>query len=86
MSEAASCTEAIAALKDEPEWILLDLMLPDGCGISVIEKVRDQNLPSKICIITGCDSDLLIQAHAAGAAHTFVKPLNVERLMSVMTR
>ena len=85
VSEAGNCTQAIEALRDEPTWILLDLMLPDGCGIGVIEEVRRRKLASQICIITGCDSDLLIQAHAAGAAYTFVKPLNVERLMTVMT-
>ena len=84
VSEAATCGEAIAALKDEPEWILLDLMLPDGCGIHVIHEAQSRSLSSKICIVTGCDSDLLIQAHAAGAMHTFIKPLNIDRLMSVM--
>ena len=59
-------------------------MLPDGCGIQVIQEARALGLSSKVCIVTGCDSDLLYQAHAAGAQHTFVKPLNVERLMKVM--
>jgi len=85
VSEAATCAEAVDGLKVEPEWILLDLMLPDGCGISVINEVQTRRLSSKICIVTGCDSDLLVQAHAAGASHTFIKPLNVARLMTVMT-
>jgi DNA-binding response OmpR family regulator len=85
VSEAGTRAEAIAALDAEPQWILLDLMLPDGCGIGVIREVRARKLASNICIMTGCDSDLLIEAHAAGAQHTFVKPLNVERLIKVMT-
>src|SRR6478609_12068616 len=40
VSEAATCAEAVDGLKVEPEWILLDLMLPDGCGISVINEVQ----------------------------------------------
>jgi DNA-binding response OmpR family regulator len=84
VSEAATVAEALAALDGQPDWILLDLMLPDGCGVTVLDESRARNLSSKICIITGCDSELLMQAHAKGAQHTFVKPLNVERLMTVM--
>ena len=50
-----------------------------------MDEARARGLASKVCIVTGCDSDLLVQANARGAQHTFVKPLNVERLMKVMT-
>jgi two-component system CitB family response regulator len=84
VSEAATVAEAIRGLGARPKWILLDLMLPDGCGINVIRRAQNQGIGCKVCIITGCDSELLDEAHAAGADHTFIKPLDVERLMAVM--
>ena len=74
----------MAALSPAPAWILLDLMLPDGCGVSVIRKVKCDQLPSRVCIITGCSSDVLTEARRAGAEHTFIKPLDVGRLMAVL--
>ena len=60
-------------------------MLPDGCGISVLRKLRDAQAPSTVCVITGCaDSQVLGEARRAGAEHTFTKPLDVGRLMTVM--
>jgi response regulator of citrate/malate metabolism len=86
VSEAATVAEALAVIEQSPppQWMLLDLMLPDGCGISVLEKVRAANLPCTVCIITGCDSQLIHLARRAGAQHAFTKPLDVERLMNVM--
>src|SRR5688500_2606689 len=87
VSEAATVAEAMACVEQTPppQWILLDLMLPDGCGISVLQKVRAAALPCTICVITGCaDSQLLGEARRAGAEHTFTKPLDVGRLMTVM--
>ena len=84
VSEAATVAEAIRGLGTRPQWILLDLMLPDGCGINVLRRAQNQGIGCKVCIITGCDSELLNEAHAAGADHTFIKPLDVERLMAIM--
>ena len=82
---AASASAASAAAARPPEWILLDLMLPDGCGLDVLRSVRARRLASKTCIITGCAADMLNEARRAGAEHTFVKPLDVEQLVEVMT-
>jgi response regulator of citrate/malate metabolism len=66
------------------DWILLDLMLPDGSGTDVIRQVRARKLMSRVCIITGCDADMINDARTQGAEHAFTKPLDVERLMGVM--
>jgi two-component system CitB family response regulator len=85
--EAATVAEAMLELArlPKPAWILLDLMLPDGCGIEVLRHVRSENWGTQVCIITGCGSELLAQARLAGAAHTFLKPLNVDHLMTVLS-
>jgi two-component system response regulator RegA len=36
----------------EPDWIFLDLMLPDGRGESVLSEVRDRNLRTRVIVMT----------------------------------
>jgi DNA-binding response OmpR family regulator len=85
VSEAATVADALAGLtREPPHWMLLDLMLPDGCGIDLLRKVRADRMATKTCIITGCAAPLLHEARQAGAEHTFVKPLDVEQLCTVM--
>ena len=83
--EAATVADALAWIADQPpSWMLLDLMLPDGCGIDVLRKVRADHLATRTCVITGCAAAMLHEARQAGAEHTFVKPLDVAQLVSVM--
>jgi DNA-binding response OmpR family regulator len=85
VSEAGTVAEALSELSREPAWILLDLMLPDGNGIDVLRRVRATKLSTTVCVITGCGSDMVDEATRAGAHHAFTKPLDVRRLMSIMT-
>jgi CheY-like chemotaxis protein len=85
VSEAATVAEALDALPQRPDWILLDLMLPDGCGVEVLRAVRRRALTSRVCVVTGCGPDLVAEAERAGAEHTFLKPLDVAGLMTVLT-
>jgi DNA-binding response OmpR family regulator len=83
--EAGTLADAMQGLHPEPpDWILLDLMLPDGCGTQLLRKMRADHIRSKTCVITGCASELLNEARRAGAEHVFTKPLNVDGLMKVL--
>jgi two-component system OmpR family response regulator len=85
VTEAATVAEAVAALAPRPTWILLDLMLPDGSGVEVLRAVRAAGLPTRVCVVTGSGSDMVAEAERAGAERTFLKPLDVGALMSVLT-
>ena len=87
VAEAATVADAMDGLAETPppQWMLLDLMLPDGCGVDVLRKVRADHMATRTCIITGCAGEMLTEAHRVGAEHTFIKPLNIEQLVSVMT-
>jgi response regulator of citrate/malate metabolism len=84
VSEAGTVAAALAALATVPRWILLDLMLPDGSGIDILRAGRSRALSSRICLVTGCCSHVVDQAQRVGVEHTFIKPLDVERLMTVL--
>jgi DNA-binding response OmpR family regulator len=60
-------------------------MLPDGCGTSVLRRVRRAGLATRVCVITGCGPDRIREARAAGAEHVLTKPLDLDRLLAVLT-
>ena len=96
VSEAATLADAMrGALGDDdeqvgddpggpPEWILLDLMLPDGVGTDLLRRVRADGIASKVCVITGCGAGMLGEVEALGPDHIFTKPLDVDRLLDAM--
>jgi CheY-like chemotaxis protein len=84
VSEAATVADALAALAARPDWVLLDLMLPDGCGTRVLRHVAEQRLPSRVCVITGCGPERVDEARALGPRAVFKKPVDVERLLAVL--
>lgn len=84
MLEADTVADGIGALGERPQWILLDLMLPDGSGLDVLRAARAARLDAKVCIITGCSSEMLAEARAAGAEYAFTKPLNPAHLMALL--
>ena len=69
----------------EPDIVLLDLMLPDGSGMALFEESRLAN--TEVVLITGHASlETSIQALRLGAADYLVKPLNMKQLHGILSR
>jgi two-component system response regulator AtoC len=70
----------------EPDIVLLDLMLPDGSGMELISDVKA--LPNaELVLITGHASlDTSIQALRLGASDYLVKPMSLKQLQGVLSR
>jgi DNA-binding response OmpR family regulator len=49
---AATLAEARSLLEERPNAVLLDLMLPDGCGEDLIDEIRDRCPGCRIVIVT----------------------------------
>ena len=70
----------------EPDIVLLDLMLPDGNGMELFNDAKA--LPNtEVVLITGHASlDTSIQALRLGAADYLVKPMSLKQLHGVLSR
>jgi two-component system OmpR family response regulator len=78
---AANLAEAIGLLNSQPECVLLDLMLPDGTGATILEHVRSQSLPIKVAFTTGAaDWRKFMNGSEHHPDAIFMKPLDFESL------
>ena len=85
VSEAGTVAEAMSGLAFRPDWVLLDLMLPDGCGSEVLRRVGAEELATRVCVITGCGPEKLDEVRALHPEHILNKPIDVDRLVHVLT-
>lgn len=81
---ADSVVSAVRACESErPDLMLLDVTLPDGDGLSVLELLRDSpGLPGVTVALTGHDDSLTVQrCRAAGCREVLLKPVPVRDLL-----
>ncbi|MBK7875679.1 MAG: sigma-54-dependent Fis family transcriptional regulator [Planctomycetes bacterium] len=76
VSSASSGREALAKLRREaPDAVLLDLQLPEGDGLSVLNALREEGLDVTVIVITAFGSvGRAVEAMRAGAWDFLVKP------------
>ena len=79
----AAAKEMLLALR--PAAMLLDLELPDGSGLDLIETARASGLDPAAIVITGHGSvNVAVEAMRAGAYDFLVKPVDAERLLTTL--
>jgi CheY-like chemotaxis protein len=78
--ECAESTGAALVKLEEwmPDFVLLDLMLPDAPGGLVLRKIRQMNLPIRVALVTAAGDHSIILKHARGydPDAVFTKPLD----------
>ncbi len=85
VSEGAAVVEAL--LRESPDVLLLDLMLPDMDTIEILERVRGakHNHAFKILVISADLSPTTVEsARALGAESFLVKPIPVDTLIELL--
>ena len=86
---ASTIADAVAKLDQAedgraqcPTHLILDLMLPDGLGTTILRRIREHNLPIHVAVATATnDPRLLNEVRDLGADAMFPKPLDLPRLM-----
>jgi len=70
----------------QPDVLLTDLQLPDGQGIDLVKDLESRE-STEVILITGHASvESAVQALRLGASDYLVKPVDVERLRSILRR
>ncbi len=85
VSHVTTIAAALDHLINKPEFIVLDLMLPDGDGAAVLRAVRDRGLASQVLVITAVnDPDRLASLSAFKPEAVLQKPIDLPRMLSLM--
>src|SRR6266436_9881093 len=75
------------ALRNRPELILCDLLMPKSNGFQVCRTIREQLQPTKIIVVSGRDYGVdRASALQAGADEYLLKPITWELLSSTIDR
>jgi len=82
VDEAASCSEVVQKVAvNEPDVIIMDSRLNDGCAIETCRKVREKHPEIKvIMLISPAEEDSIFDAIAAGANGLLPKQMKSEEL------
>tara|TARA_Y100001956_G_scaffold81945_1_gene101104 strand:- start:1148 stop:1840 length:693 start_codon:yes stop_codon:yes gene_type:complete len=71
----------------KPDLILLDVHLPDGSGLDVLNELRRENLSCDVILITAArDVETLQQAMRGGVVDYLLKPVMFPRLESALSK
>lgn len=86
VGEASSTKEALPLIRElRPDVISLDLSMPGGGGMGLLEQLKDANLPTKVLILTMHDDPAYFRsAVAAGAAGYVVKTAADNELLTAI--
>ncbi|MBN2170494.1 MAG: sigma-54-dependent Fis family transcriptional regulator [Candidatus Krumholzibacteriota bacterium] len=85
---AGSLAEGEAAWRESmPDLVILDLMLPDGTGTELLQRMRDAGRRTPAIMVTGHhEMEHAVAGMRAGAFDFIHKPLDVDELDAVLDR
>jgi DNA-binding NtrC family response regulator len=84
---AGSVAEArIQLVRQRPDVVLMDLRLPDGSGIDLLEDLEDRASIETILITGHASVESAVEALRLGASDYLTKPVNLQRLKAVLSR
>lgn len=79
--------EALASTDQTLDLAIVDLRLPDGDGIELMQHLKIAHPNIQVVVMTGHGSiELAVKATQHGAFHFVTKPFNMEELLSIVSR
>ncbi len=80
---ASGVKQAIQLLDTEPQIILLDLNLPDGDGVAVMQALRNRKMTTRVAVVSAViDHDRLQRIRSLKPEMVLSKPLNFLSLLA----
>jgi two-component system response regulator RegA len=86
VTTAGTVSEALIRIEaSAPAFAAIDLRLPDGCGLAVIEALKRRRLEARAIIVTGYGNiSTAVKAAKIGAVDYFTKPVDADEIASVL--
>ena len=83
---ATSLKEGLDQIRNmRPDWVFIDNNLPDGKGISEIQRIRTIHEDKKICVVTmSAMTNLKEEAFRNGADFFLDKPISFVEVRNIM--
>jgi DNA-binding NtrC family response regulator len=86
VSTAPTIDRAKAELtRQKPDVVLVDLNLPDGSGMSLIDSIGGIGAPSVVLITGHASIDTAVEALRRGITDYLTKPLDIKRLRQILS-
>lgn len=75
------------ALELQPDIVTLDNILPDMLGIDILKVFRDEEMPSRVVMISAVGQQSVVdEGLNLGAADYIVKPFTAEQLVAAIRK
>jgi DNA-binding response OmpR family regulator len=84
--QARTVAEAVACFGILPDVVLLDLMLPDGDGMTVLHKLRQTGSRARVIVMTGAHREGDSRLWGEGVETVMSKPLDLSTLFFLMAK
>ena len=86
--EAGDLVSALRTAEEEtPEYVVVDLRLPDGSGLEVVRRLKALDTTTTVVVLTGYGSiATALDALRLGAVHYLTKPAAVDDLVNGFAR
>ncbi len=80
--KAGTVEEGLALLAQGPRCVILDLMLPDGSGETILRHVRDLQLGIRVIVCTATnDESRLDEVRRLGPEVLLLKPIDLDAVL-----
>ncbi len=88
IATAADGEEALAYAREHPvDFVLTDIKMPRMDGMEFLHHLREEHPEVDVAVLTGHGTvETAVEAMKLGAAHYFIKPVNIEELRLLVDR